>query len=53
MDSLYSEMHDNDWCMREFPSKKSPGEVFYCGARIPRGKELCSKCQQDLNNKGE
>lgn len=53
MDSLYSEMHDHDWCMREFPSKKSPGEVFYCGARIPRGKELCSKCQQDLNNKGE
>lgn len=50
MDSLYSEMHSNDWCMREFPSENG---VSYCGARIPRGEELCSKCQQDLNNKGE
>lgn len=50
MDSLYSEMHDNDWCMREFPSNDGS---YYCGQRIARGQELCAKCQQDLNNKGD
>jgi len=49
MDSLYSEMHDNSWCMREFPSRKNDGKVFYCGQRIPRGQELCQNCENEQN----
>jgi len=45
MNSLYSEMHNHTFCMNELPSRKHEGEFYYCGQRIPRNKEVCSKCE--------